>query len=304
MIDLPEDIIRHMIELSVKENHLVLLDFPKEMFDKGMYEKGEKEKLFMDLIIKNYNITKVPFFEIPKCKNIFDILENFDFLNEIKDHFLYSKKVFSLQNYKNLLDFKILKCILTLNRKYKWDDEYKKLYIIAIKYRNFKMISFLHSYDCSTPFIRSMIDDGISNDDLEMLEFLISEFPYLNIDDIGSNLAIFYNNIRSLKFIFEKYKYKRSKWQINSLMVPIKNNNVEILELLYDNNLHIFEDFDFISICSTLSMNSCKLHLKTVKWLDSKGLICNIQHTEEELEMIHSCLDSKVLDYILNIKKE
>jgi len=158
--------------------------------------------------------------------------------------------------------------------------------------------TFLHSVDILEHFCSKEYHISISIVNC----FLIFDIKKNNLNvicNINDDFAIFkYSGEKEPRGVF-KIRNKKSCFDIAEKIKELFREREPFLKYV-----DIFEDFDFISICSTLSMNSCKLHLKTVKWLDSKGLICNIQHTEEELEIINSCLDSKVLDYILNIKKE
>jgi len=214
----PADVWRIIFSIILRDDHVFIFKFTKEMIILANYTKSETEEMIKKSIIRNFEIAKVPFFDY--CiKNNRDILKSKIFLkhlnvlNSINDKYL-CKFNYSYRSSKNseysILEYSIRtlnhSMIEWLSNKVKKEDEsIENFCYFAVKYNNLKLLQkFIN--ELNYPFDHWCCLQAVKNNNLEILRFLRES---------------------------EKEAYR---WDESYCSEAVKNINLEILQYLRSQN--------------------------------------------------------------------
>jgi hypothetical protein len=230
---IPNEIWRHVFSFLLKENHLFIFNFTREMIILGNYDKDEIDKLFNDAIIKNFKITNVPFFHycikerksILKCKIFLDNINNLNFIN---DSYLFeSTSIYNILNHSIKSNNFILLKWLRIN--YKSIDNTKLCYF-AIENNNLEMLRFFRERDEPLPWDETCCMIAVKNNNYKILRYLRSGNNLCPWDEQCCWYATKNNNFQILKFL--RRKNNPCPLNKNCALEATKNNNLQILKYL------------------------------------------------------------------------
>jgi hypothetical protein len=263
--NIPVDVWRHIFSLKLKDDPLFIFDFTREIIILGDYMKNEIREMVKNAIIRNFELTKVSFFNYCLGNNKEYILKskiflnNIEVLNSIDDSFLFLYNIYNsnfleyitiknnmiliewLINKKKNLDLcrlairynnlKMLRFLRERNDPYHWN---KNCTYYAFKNNNLEMLSFLRSGNDPCPWDRYCCWKAVENNNLEMLQFLRKGNDPCPWYELCTCDAVKNNNLEILKFLREGND--PCPWNDNCCWKAVENNNLEMLQFLRKGN--------------------------------------------------------------------
>jgi hypothetical protein len=260
---IPVDIWRHIFSLKLRDEPLFIFNFTREIIILGEYKKNEFSNMIKDAIIRNYEITNVPFFDfviykdyryayILECKMF---LCNLNILNSILDSHLC--------NFYNIYEnFVIMYLVrnnnLKLLRWIKSNKDCKDKYIFnedccstAIHKNNLEMLRLLRDGNDPCPWNEWSAVCAVINNNLEMLRFMREGNNPCPWDKDCCFAAIYNNNLEILTFLREGNN--PCPWDISCFLRAIENNNLEILRFMREGNDPCLWDISCLSLLKNIS---------------------------------------------------
>jgi len=245
--NIPLDVWRHIFSLKLKDDPLFIFEFTKEIIILGEYmkDKNEIREMVKNAIIRNFELTKVTFFDYCLKNNKEHILsskiflDNINVLNSIDDCLLFIRHItwFTLNNY----DF--IKYIIIENNTIlvEWLIIKKKDININLSFCNYaarnnnlKMLKFLREKNNPCPWSEWCVYEAVRYNNFEMLRFLREGNDPCPWDRNCCQQAILNNNLEILKFMREGND--PCPWHEDCAPSAVKNNNLEMLRFLREGN--------------------------------------------------------------------
>jgi hypothetical protein len=245
MFDLPVDVIRHIIKVSIEKEPLSLFDFDEEIFKKGEYTKDEIKELILNIIYENYK---------NKGKNLLTCSENYKLILD-KKLFLDNIEILDSIENKNILSFKkkskiiecsirnnnleILKFVFKKSRNINWNFIcHGDACIYPVEFNNFEMLYWLTTQNPPCPITDYSLLIACKNNNLEITKYLCENCnqPALQLDCykyafLNKNIKM----IECLELFNKKYEiiYKVCSYDYSQ---AIKGENLEYLKFLFKNH--------------------------------------------------------------------
>jgi hypothetical protein len=195
--NIPVDIWRHIFEMKLKDEPLFIFNFTREMILLGDYKIEEIGEMIKKSIIRNLEITKVPFFDFCKRRKNQYILESKIFLNYINILDSIKNNHLSRRDYFYKMS----------NYQYSSDEYFDgSICEYAIKNNNIKLLKWLIS-KCKNR--ENICFFAIKHNNLEILRFLIEQNDPFPLDKNCFKKAMYNNNAEIIKYILEKSLFEK-----------------------------------------------------------------------------------------------